>query len=142
MKKNYIKFRHAGLVTNNIKKSLFFYQKLIGLKIIKQKIENSINMQNILGKKFKYLKTYKLGYDQKVILEILDFKKKSVIKNIDQVGFTHIAISVKNIDIIYNKIKNNKFKALSKPTYSDDKKVRLFFCKTPEGAYLEVVETL
>ena len=57
MKKNYIKFRHAGLVTNNIKKSLFFYINVIGVKLIKKNKENSKNMQHILGKKFEFLNT-------------------------------------------------------------------------------------
>lgn len=142
MKKNYIKFRHAGLVTNDIKKSLFFYINVIGLKLIKKNQENSKNMQHILGKKFKFLNTYKLGLNKNVIIEVLDFQNKTKIKKIDQTGFTHIAISVRNIEKIYKKIIQNKFKALTKPSYSDDKKVKLFFCRTPEGAFLEIVETL
>ena len=100
-----IKIRHAGLVTKNLSKSLFFW-----------------------------------------ILELLHFKnspseKKKIIKPYTN-GFTHISVTVKNIKKSYKILKKMKIKFNSKPSKSADGMVLMTYCKTPEGAFLELVQEL
>ena len=56
-------------------------------------------------------------------------------------GLTHFALTVKNVDYIYKKLKK-KIKFLSAPRFSPDKKVKLVFCKSPEGVFIEMVQQL
>ena len=48
---------------------------------------------------------------------------------------------VKDLDRLYKKLKN-KINFLSKPEFSPDKKVKLVFCKSPEGVFIEMVQQL
>ena len=140
-----INFRHTGIVTKNLKQSLFFYQRLLKLKVIKTTNENKKLMTKILKVKNCNLKTVKLGLKNIIFLELLYFKnstkKKTNIK-INTPGLTHISLSVKNIENIYKVLKLNKVVFLSKPQFSKDKKVKLVFCKSPENIFIELVQQL
>jgi hypothetical protein len=57
-------------------------------------------------------------------------------------GYTHISLTVKNINYLYKNLKKNKIIFNSAPKISADGKVIMTYCKTPEGAYLELVEEL
>ena len=57
-------------------------------------------------------------------------------------GYTHISITVKNIDSMYQNLKKKKIKFNSRPQITSDKKHKMTYCKTPEGAFLELVEEL
>ena len=144
MKNIIINFRHSGLVTQNIKKSLRFYNKILGLRIIKKSNEEKQYIEKLLKIKDGNLTTYKLGIKSKIFLELLDFKKKK--KNmplkVNENGLTHLALTVRDMDKIVSKLKKNKIKFNSKVLISDDKKVKVVFCKTPENIYLELVEQL
>ncbi len=138
-------FRHSGIVTKDLNKSLFFYNKLLKLKIIKIIEEDTAIMTSLLKIKNCKLKTIKLGLKNKIFIELLYFdqtqKKTSNIK-INSPGLTHISLTVENLEQLYKKFKKNKIKFLSKPQVSSDKKVKLVFCKSPENIFIELVEIL
>jgi hypothetical protein len=138
-------FRHTGIVTTNLRESLYFYTKVLGLKKIKILNENEKLMKKILNLKKCKLKTIKIGLKNKILIELLHFQnlkqKKRKIK-IFFPGLTHISLTVKNLNEIYKKLKNLKVKFLSEPHLSNDKKVRLVFCKSPENIFIELVEVL
>lgn len=140
------KIRHTGLVTKNLKKSIFFWNKLLKFKIKKRLIESG----NLIDKLMEYnqvkVETIKLSDSSGMLLELLSFKnaprnKKHLIKPYSN-GFTHISITVKNIEKVYRNLKKMKIKFNAKPTKSKDGNVLMTYCKTPEGAYLELVEEL
>ena len=68
-------------------------------------------------------------------------KKKVACSKLNLVGLTHFALTVKDLDLLYNKLRK-KIRFLSKPKYSPDKKVKLVFCKSPEGVFIEMVQQL
>ena len=141
-----IKIRHAGLVTYNLKKSLFFWNKVLKFKIKKRAIESG----NLIDKIMKYnsvkVETIKLSDQSGMLLELLYFKnspkkKKNLIRPYYN-GFTHISLTLSDINKTYTKLKNMKIKFNSRPSKSMDGNVLMTYCKTPEGAYLELVEEL
>jgi len=136
-------FRHVGIVTTNLKKSLQFYEDILGLKKIKIINENQKLMNKILGLKKCNLKTVKLGLNRKIFLELLYFKnfnqKRKYIK-IFSPGLTHFSITVKNLDKLYYDLKTKKIKFISEPSLSNNNKVKLAFCKSPENIFIELVE--
>lgn len=138
-------FRHSGIVSKDLNKSIWFYQKLLGLKIIKKAKEDKLLMAKIIGVKNCELHTVKLGIKKKIIIELLYFKNMKQTKNkinIFSTGLTHISLTVTNIKETFNKLKKSKIKFISEPTFSSDRKVKLCFCKTPENIFLELVEVL
>ena len=138
-------FRHSGIVTKDLNQSLFFYNKLLKLEIIKVTEEDTITMTNLLSIQNCKLKTIKLGLKNKIFLELLHFDKiYQTSRNIklNSLGLTHISLTVKNLEQLYKKLKFNKINFLSKPKISSDGKVKLVFCKSPENIFIELVEIL
>jgi hypothetical protein len=141
-----IKIRHTGLVTNNIKKSLIFWIKYLKFKIKKEMNESGDLIDKIMLYQNAKVKTYKLEDNNKMLLELLYFKnspkiKNNIIKPYTN-GFTHISVTVKNLNKLYRFLKKKNIEFNSKPQISLDGNVMMTYCKTPEGAFLELVEEL
>tara|TARA_Y100000768_G_scaffold386142_1_gene373836 strand:- start:693 stop:1127 length:435 start_codon:yes stop_codon:yes gene_type:complete len=141
-----IKIRHTGLVTNNLKNSLTFWIKYLKFKIKKKMDEKGNLIDKIMLYQNVKVQTYKLEDDNKMLLELLYFKnspktKKNMIKPYTN-GFTHLSVTVKNLNKLYKFLKKKKIQFNSKPQISSDGNVLMTYCKTPEGAFLELVEEL
>lgn len=141
-----IKIRHTGLVTNNLKKSLTFWIKYLNFKIKKEMDEDGDLIDKIMLYKNARVKTYKLKDNNNMLLELLYFKNSPKLKS-NKIkpytnGFTHISVTVKNLTKLYKFLKKKKIKFNSKPQISLDGNVMMTYCKTPEGAFLELVEEL
>ena len=118
------KIRHTGLVTNNLKKSLFFWNKILKFKIKKKTIESGSLIDKIMEYNKVRVETVKLSDNSGMILELLYFKnspkkKRNFIKPYS-IGFTHLSITVKNIMYIYNTLKKMNVKFNSIPSKSID----------------------
>jgi len=141
-----IKIRHTGIVSKNLKKSIYFWVNLIGFRIVKTLNEEGDLIDKIIGYKNAKVKTIKLEDNFKNLIEILFFLNspkllKTKIKPYS-LGYTHISLTVKNINYLYKNLKKKKIIFNSAPKISADGKVIMTYCKTPEGAYLELVEEL
>jgi hypothetical protein len=138
--------RHTGLVTRNLKESIFFWCDLIGFKVYRDNIEYGQTLDKVLKIKNVKVRTLKLSDKKKNLLELLHFiyptKKKKKSFFTDSEGYTHISITVKNINNLYTKLKKNKVKFNSPPEVSADGKVIMTYCLTPERSFLEIVEEL
>ena len=140
-----IKIRHTGIVTKDLKKSLYFWNKIFKFKVKKDLNESGKTLDNVLQKKNVKVRTLKLSDDYGNLVELLYFKSpKAIDKNkyfTNSIGITHLSVTVKNINYIYKKNKK-KIKFNSKPLLSEDKKVLMTYCRTPEGCFLELVQEL
>ena len=67
-----IKIRHTGIVTRNLKKSLFFWQELLGFKQVNSQLENGRLIDAVLGYKNVIVRTIKLK-DKKNNLIVIVF---------------------------------------------------------------------
>ena len=141
-----IEIRHTGLVTKNIKKSLLFWTKYLKFKIYKEMDEKGELIDKIMLYKNVKLKTFKLKDKNNNLLELLYFKNppQKKIPNIMPYtnGFTHISVTVKNLNLTYKSLIKKKIRFNSEPKKSSDGNVLMTYCKTPEGAYLELVQDL
>tara|TARA_B100001121_G_scaffold253877_1_gene230760 strand:+ start:320 stop:748 length:429 start_codon:yes stop_codon:yes gene_type:complete len=140
------KIRHTGIVTNNLKKSLQFWNKYLKFKIYKQADESGELIDKIMLYKDVKVKTVKLRDTSGLLIELLSFKnspriKQNKIKPYSN-GITHISLTVKNINILYKFLIKKKIKFNSEPRVSADGKVIMTYCKTPEGAFLELVQEI
>ena len=60
-----IKIRHTGMVSKNLKKSIYFWVNLIGFKIVKTLNEKGHLIDKIIGYKNVKVKTIKLeGFEK------------------------------------------------------------------------------
>ena len=141
-----IKIRHTGLVTNDLKESLKFWTKYLKFKIKKKMDEEGDLIDKIMLYQNAKIKTYKLVDNNNMLLELLYFKnspkiKKNKIKPYTN-GFTHISVTVKNLNNLYKFLKKKNIKFNSKPKVSLDGNVIMTYCRTPEGVFLELVQEL
>jgi catechol 2,3-dioxygenase-like lactoylglutathione lyase family enzyme len=141
-----IKIRHTGIVTKNLKKSLYFWVDLLGFKIKKKLNEKGELIDKVIGYKNVRVKTLKLEDSYKNLIELLYFSnpprfKRTSIEPYTN-GYTHISLTVKNIEFMYQIFKKKKIIFNSPPKRSTDGMVKMTYCRTPEGAFLELVEEL
>ena len=138
--------RHTGIVTKNLQKSIKFWNKYLKFKIHKQSNESGELIDRIMLYKNVKVKTVKLKDSNGLLIELLSFRnspktREKKIKPYSN-GITHISITVKNIKKLYNFLIKKKIKFNSEPKVSADGKVLMTYCRTPEGAFLELVQEL
>jgi catechol 2,3-dioxygenase-like lactoylglutathione lyase family enzyme len=136
-------FRHVGIVVNDLDKMIWFYQDLIGLEIIYDKIEEGRFLNHILNSNNKSPRIIKLGQNNKTIVELLYFggceiNKKNLFNN----GYTHFALTIDDSNYLYDKFIKNGLSVINTPTISDEKTVKVFFGIDPENNIIEFVELL
>ena len=139
-------FRHTGIVVSDMERSLKFYRNLIGLKVVKDFSEKGDYIDNILGLSGVYLRMVKLVTDDGSMIELLQYlshpKQPPVKSEIHDLGCSHIAFSVDNLDGEYRRLCENGVKFNCHPYISPDGYAKVTFCHDPDGTSIELVEVL
>ncbi len=136
--------RHFGIVVQNIDESLFFYENLLGFKVFKKMEESGPEISTFLGIKNVKVTTIKMRNQFNQMIELLYYQEQAH-KNdvfINQLGPTHLALSVSNLDDLYQNFKKQNIEFISSPIITDNKFAKVAFCKAPEGTFVELVEEL
>jgi glyoxylase I family protein len=137
--------RHVGLVVSDIVKALEFYRDLLGLKIQGTTDEKGDFINKLLAKENIELKTIKLSADDNATrIELLEFSGPKSNHNekirLSNSGFTHIALTVNNLDEMYLRLKKANVQFNCPPKLSPNGKLKVTFCRDFEGNYLELIE--
>lgn len=139
-------FRHIGIVVDDLKKTIYFYRDLMGLKIESDKIEKGEFIGRILGVKGIKARVIKLSGIKGGLVELLYFSRqqRKKIKNsrIDRFGYTHFAVTVGNIDKEYIRLKKKRVSFISAPGINPAKTAKVAFCRDYDGNLIELVEVL
>lgn len=139
-----MKFRHVGIVPKDINSSIEFYTDLLGFKKEKDILEVGEFVNKICGLEGISVRTVKMSLDGEIVLELLEFgnnKETSKSREIMEHGYTHMAITVTDIEEIYNLLKE-KVEFTTHPLTSPDKKAKVTFCKDPDGNLIELVQEI
>ena len=138
--------RHLGIVVTDIEESLSFYRDILGLSVEKDFSDSSPYIDRILGLKGVKLRMVKLTTDDGTMIELLKFESHpSEIKTdpqLNNIGCTHMAFTVENIDETYKLLTSKNVEFKSPPETSGDGYARVAFCKDPDGFFIELVEVL
>lgn len=133
------KFRHVGIVVENLDRALDFYTEL-GLQVVVRQIERKPYVNVLLGGIDGDIETVKLGLgDGTIVLELLRISEMKITppRKLDQTGITHFALEVADVDEVYSRLGEDSF--LSQPQTSPDGRYRVVFGKDPEGNCIEFV---
>ena len=79
------------------------------------------------------------------MIELLKFNSHPGAENAKKlfdIGPTHFAVTVDNLDETVSKLKKEEIGFLSEPKVSPDAYAKVVFCKAPEGTFVELVEVL
>lgn len=139
-------FRHFALVVNNLENSLIFYESL-GYKFFSRNIEENTYIEKLVKIKNVKLEWIKLKLDDDSILELLKYHRpdnilKNEIQKSNNVGWSHMALTVSNIEKAIKIINENGGYADKEFQYSPDGKVKVLYCNDNEGNLLEIVEEI
>ena len=138
--------RHFGIVVSDIEKSLEFYRDILGFKIKIDALEEGKFIDAILGQKNVKVRTVKMLADDGNLIELLWYQshkgKKRENYEIFDIGASHPAFTVENLDEEYKRLKEKGIKFISSPQMSPNGKAKVAFCYDPDGVPVELVEEL
>jgi len=139
--------RHFGVVVTNMQQSLKFYRDLLGLDIQRELHESGEFLDNMLNMKNVNVHTIKMSVSDGITLvELLEFEShpKSLQNNIkiSNIGASHLAFTVYNLQETYTKLKNAGVQFNAPPQNSPDGYAKVTFCHDPDGTPIELVEVM
>jgi len=130
--------RHVGMFTDKPEEMINFYIQVLGFKKVWDEKEN---VKEITGLDLN-LRTIKLSSDNGSQIELLvpETKLENRRQNYDSGGITHIALTVIDMEEIYNKCIEFDIEMLTGEYYTQESGRNIFFVKDPDGNILELVE--
>jgi len=137
--------RHIGIVVTDLETSLYFYHNLMGFQITKQMEETGEYIDNVLSLQNVKVTTVKMNSPTGQMIELLKYHSHPVEQKIQEIfgiGISHVAFTVDNLDMEYERFVNNGIQFNSVPQLSPDGYAKVVFCKAPEGTLIELVEVL
>lgn len=138
--------RHTGLVVADLERALHFWCDVLGFKMVMQMEESGPHIDAMMGLKDVRVTTAKMAALDGNLIELLYFHSHP-----DQprwngspysTGFTHIALTVDDLDQLILKLAQEGVKFPAKPQFSPDGKVKMIYAQGPEGVLLELVEKI
>ena len=138
--------RHTGVVVRDLEKSTEFYCAL-GFVEDNQAIEEGDFIDTVVGLKNVKLEWVKLKAPDGYLLELLQYHSHPEQKEIEkqrsnQLGCSHLAFSVDDIDTVCMEIKKIGGSVVNPPALTNEKKVKVMYCHDNEGNLMEIVEVL
>ena len=139
-------FRHTGIVVSDLERMLKFYRDCLGLKVERENTESGPYIDKLTGLKDAQVITVKLSIPGGALIELLSFKSSAKAhtpeSQIDNPGFSHISLTVGNIEAEYQRLFDKGIKFISSPQISPKGYAKVAFCRDPEGNLIELVEEL
>lgn len=138
--------RHVGLVVADLDQSLKFWCDAMGFVISRQMEESGPHIDAMMGLKDVRVTTAKLAAPDGNLLELLCFHshpdKPSWAGKPFSTGFTHIALTVKDLDETLHRLEQFGTSIPAEPQLSPDGQVKVIYATGPEGVLLELVEII
>ena len=137
--------RHTGIVVDDLEASLHFYSDLLGFQIVKQMEEAGDYIDNISSLRKVKVTTVKITSPSGQMIELLKYNSHPIeqkTREISEIGISHIAFTVDNLDMEYERLKGKEIQFNSPPQLSPDGYAKVTFCRAPEGTLIELVEIL
>ena len=141
-----IKVRHVGITVSDLDKMLDFYGKVLGFSKQKVALEQGEYIDNFSSLENVKVTTAKLSNgEDEVLIELLKYHShegRSVKSDLINPGITHFALTVPDLQELYESCLKMGIVFNAPPQKSPDGNALVTFCRDPEGNLLEVVEVL
>jgi len=141
--------RHIGIVVEKLDNALEFYRDALGFKVVRVMEENGPFIEKILGLQDVNVTTVKMSAPDGNLIELLCFKNfkdrtegEAERKYIFNRGISHIALTVSDLELDYQRIKSRGARFISPPQTNAEGTAKVAFCEDPLGNILELVEVL
>lgn len=137
--------RHTGIVVNDLNASLNFYERLLGFEVVRQKDESRDYIDQLLALHGTKITTVKMAAPDGQMIELLYYHshpREQKPREICDIGISHIAFTVDDLNSEYEKLKGHGIRFNCPPQLSPDGRAKVTFCQAPEGTFVELVEEL
>ena len=138
--------RHVGLVVSDLDKALKFWCETMGFAIARQMEEAGPHLDAMMGLNDVRVTTAKLEDPGGNLLELLYFSSHPDNKQWGgkpySTGFTHIALTVSDVDQMCDRLKNVGLDIPMQPQQSPDGCVKVIYVRGPEDILIELVEVI
>lgn len=138
--------RHTGLVVADLEAALHFWCDVLGFRVVRQMEESGSHIDAMMGLKNVRVTTVKLAAPDERMIELLHFlshpDRPEWGGTPHSTGFTHIAMTVENLDVACEKLGKAGVTFEAPPQLSPDGAVKVTYGRGPEGILLELVEVL
>jgi glyoxylase I family protein len=138
--------RHTGLVVADLDLALYFWCEALGFRVVRQMDESGPHIDAMMGLQGVRVTTAKLAAPDGNLIELLYFQshpdKPTWKGNPYSTGFTHIALTVDDLDQLILKLSNFGVNFPAPPQRSLDGYAKVIYAQGPEGVLLELVEVL
>ena len=137
--------RHTGIVVTDLETSLRFYRDFLGFQVAKQMEEAGDYIDTVLSLRNVEVTTVKLTSPAGQMIELLKYQSHPAeqrMREICEIGISHIAFTVGDLDVEYERLKGKGIQFNSLPQLSPDGYAKVAFCRAPEGTFIELVEVL
>ena len=137
--------RHTGIVIDDLEASFYFYRELLGFQIVKQMEEAGDYIDNISSLRDVKVTTVKMTSPTGQMIELLKYHShpaEQKMREICEIGISHIAFTVDDLEFEYERLKDKGIQFNSPPQLSPDGYAKVTFCRAPEGTLIELVEVL
>jgi len=137
--------RHTGITVTNMEKALAFYRDLLGLKVVLD--------AELEGAFFDEL-TAHAGPRRAVMLETPDGNRIELFQfhlhakaapektEISDIGCSHVAFSVDDMDLAYRELTAKGVRFNCEPQVSPDGYAKVAYCHDPDGTIVELTQVL
>jgi catechol 2,3-dioxygenase-like lactoylglutathione lyase family enzyme len=137
--------RHTGVVVADIDRAQRFYETFLNLKVARRMEESGPFIETLLGLPGVNVTTVKMeGAPGQIIVELLYFHShKDPAPRPPapySIGPTHMALTVDDVDGLYEKMSAAGTPFISRPQLSVDGIAKVAFCRDPDGMMLELVQ--
>tara|TARA_R110001583_G_scaffold6509_6_gene33016 strand:- start:13530 stop:13955 length:426 start_codon:yes stop_codon:yes gene_type:complete len=137
--------RHVGITVTDIEESISFYKEILGFEVVRIMDESGDHIDKFSALSDVRVKTVKMKDKSGGMIELLKYDSHPATANFDEItriGCSHFALTVKKLDLLVEKILERGYTINCEPQLSPDGRVKLTFCKGPDGVLLELVEEL
>lgn len=140
--------RHTGLVVKDLERSLSFYRDLLGLELAARSREQGQYIESLVGIPGAVLEWAKLRIPGGHMVELLQYFSHPSPASPEELGCanrpgcSHLALTVSDIDTLFETLVLAGFKCNNAPQPSPDGKVKVMYAHDPDGIIVELVEEL
>ena len=139
-------FWHTGFVVRDIESSVAFYTEVMGLELTARREISGEFIEKVVGFKDAHLKIALLNMGEGHILELVQYIVPPSAEghiNRNDLGATHLAFFVENLDEFYDTLSQRGLQFISPPpALVEDGKVvaKVAYAQDPDGNWLEFGE--
>mgnify|MGYP001275070404 CR=1 FL=1 len=143
-----ITVRHTGITTTDMDRALWLYRDIFGLKVKIDTIEEGDFVDNLVSINNVKVRVVKLKDKNGGMIELLQYQshpesaEKNFIDGITNIGCSHVAFTVNDIDDIYSKLMDEGINFNYPPQLSPNGMAKVSFFRDFDGTLLELVEEI